>query len=160
MVNKTVYLAGPISGLSYNESTSWRDSVTEALRQSSIKAISPLRAKVYLRELGPIKDAYEQDDLAGQAYVNMSTERGITSRDRFDCMNCGVLFVNLLGTSKVSIGTCMEIAWADAKRIPIVLVIDQKDNLHDHAMIRDCISFRASNIKDGVDIVKAILGDY
>jgi hypothetical protein len=54
----------------------------------------------------------------------------------------------------------MEIAWADAKRIPIVLVIDQKDNLHDHAMIRDCISFRASNIKDGVDIVKAILGDY
>jgi nucleoside 2-deoxyribosyltransferase len=160
MVNKTVYLAGPISGLSYDASTQWRTEVTDALRRSGIKAVSPLRAKVYLRDEGPIKDAYTDEDLAGKAFINMSTERGITSRDRFDCTNCGVLFVNLLGTTRVSIGTCMEIAWADVNRIPIVLVMEDKDNLHDHAMIRDCISFRTNSLVTGVEMVKAILGDY
>jgi len=160
MVNKTVYLAGPISGLSYTEATNWRQEVTNQLLRSGIKALSPLRAKVYLRECTQIADHYSDDDIDKTAFTNMSTSRGITTRDRFDCLNCDVLFVNLLGTKKVSIGTVMEIAWADALRKPIVLVIEDEDNLHDHAMIRECVGFRVPTIREGVEIVKAILGDY
>jgi nucleoside 2-deoxyribosyltransferase len=160
MVTKAVYLAGPISGLSYEESTGWRDEVTAALRSSNIAAISPLRAKVYLRETGAIKDSYTDKDLNDNTFVNMSTERGITSRDRFDCTNCGVVLVNMLGTKRVSIGTCMEVAWADLERIPVVLVMEKEGNPHDHAMIRDCVAYRVDNLADAVKIVRAILGDY
>jgi nucleoside 2-deoxyribosyltransferase len=75
-------------------------------------------------------------------------------------MNCSLVFINLLGTKKVSIGTVMEIAWADANRIPIVLVMEKEGNLHDHAMINECVGFRVSTIREGIEIAKAILGDY
>jgi hypothetical protein len=54
----------------------------------------------------------------------------------------------------------MEIAWADANRIPSVIVMEPEDNLHDHAMINECTGFRVSTIREGIEIVKAILGDY
>jgi nucleoside 2-deoxyribosyltransferase len=160
MVHKTVYLAGPISGCTWGEATDWREEVRNQLLRSGIKAVSPLRAKVYLRECGPIKDHYTDDDIDVDAFTNMSTPRGITTRDRFDCLNTNVLFVNLLGAERVSIGTCMEIAWADANRIPSVIVMEPEDNLHDHAMINECTGFRVSTIREGIEIVKAILGDY
>lgn len=160
MVHKSVYLAGPISGLSYEEATDWRQEVASQLLRSGIKALSPLRAKVYLRECTKIKDHYTDDDIDVDAFTNMSTPRGITTRDRFDCMNCSLVFINLLGTKKVSIGTVMEIAWADANRIPIVLVMEKEGNLHDHAMINECVGFRVSTIREGIEIAKAILGDY
>lgn len=163
MVFKTVYLAGPISGLSYGEATDWRQEVQTQLLRSGIKALSPLRAKVYLREATNIKDSYNDSavsDMDQAAIINMSSPRGITTRDRFDCTKCSVLFVNLLDTKKVSIGTVMEIAWADAHRIPIVLVMEKEGNLHDHAMINECVGFRVSTIREGIEITKAILGDY
>jgi len=170
MVHKTVYLAGPISGLSYGEATGWRTEVRDQLLRSGIKAASPLRAKVYIRECVEIDQASPAIDFPDQGMpspgmdevaVNvMSNSRGITTRDRFDCLNCDVLFVNLLDTEKVSIGTVMEIAWADAWRKPIVLVMEDESNLHDHAMIRECVGFRVPTVSEGVEIVKAILGDY
>lgn len=161
MVHKTVYLAGPISGCTWDEATDWRDEVRNQLLRSGIKAVSPLRAKVYLRECtAPIKDHYDDNDIDSAAFTNMSTARGITTRDRFDCLNTNVLFVNLLGAERVSIGTCMEIAWADARRIPSVIVMEKNGNLHDHAMINECTGFRVSSIREGIEIVKAILGDY
>jgi predicted acetyltransferase len=54
----------------------------------------------------------------------------------------------------------MEIAWADAHRIPSVVVMEDSDNIHDHAMINECTGFRVNNINDGIEVVKAILGDY
>jgi nucleoside 2-deoxyribosyltransferase len=161
MVHKTVYLAGPISGCTWEEATGWRNEVRDQLLRSSIKAVSPLRAKVYLRECtNPIKDHYDDDDIDVNAFQNMSTPRGITTRDRFDCLNTNVLFVNLLGTDRVSIGTAMEIAWADANRIPSVIVIEDEGNPHDHAMINECTGYRVNTLEKGIEIVKAILGDY
>lgn len=163
MVHKTVYLAGPISGLSYGEATGWRQEVRDQLLRSGIKAASPLRAKVYIREATEIDQAspaIDENDMDAPAVQAMSNSRGITTRDRFDCLNCDVLFVNLLGTERVSIGTVMEIAWADALRKPIVIVMEPEGNLHDHAMIRECVGFRVPTIREGVEITKAILGDY
>jgi nucleoside 2-deoxyribosyltransferase len=163
MVNKTVYLAGPISGLSYGEANDWRQEVRDQLLRSGIKPASPLRAKVYIRDTTQIDQAspaIDENDMDSPAIQAMSNSRGITTRDRFDCLNCDVVFVNLLGTERVSIGTVMEIAWADALRKPIVLVMEEEGNLHDHAMIRECIGFRVPTIREGVEITKAILGDY
>ena len=159
-MNKVVYLAGPISHLSYDQATGWREEVRDQLLRSGIKVVSPLRAKVYLRDMKFETIPDNTSDIDEPSIVNMSTPRGIMTRDRFDCMNCGVLFVNLLGAKTVSIGTVMEIAWADAKRTPIVLVIEKSGNVHDHAMVNEATGFRVSTLEHGIEVVKSILGDY
>ncbi len=163
-MNKTVYLAGPISICSYDEATAWRDKVTQELAKEDIKALSPLRGKVYLRDMTEIADSYSERDVEGvDGYDGpkcMSTARGITTRDRMDCMRCSVLFVNLLGTKRISIGTMMEIAWADAARIPIVMILEKEDNPHDHAMVNECIGYRTDSLDEGIAIVKHIFAGY
>jgi nucleoside 2-deoxyribosyltransferase len=145
-----IYLAGGISGLTYDEATDWRKYVKEELISYDIESFSPMRAKEYLVDEPRIKDSYEDKVL--------SCDRGITVRDRFDLQRSDLVFVNLLGAKKkVSIGTVMEIAWADILRKPIVLCIEDEGNLHDHGMIRDVIGFRVPDLKSGIKIVKAVL---
>lgn len=143
-----VYLAGPITGQSYGSATDWRAHAKSYLATYDIQTISPLRHKPYLSEEQLIKDSYENYPL--------SSRKGTTTRDRFDAMRADVLLANVLGAEKVSIGTVMEIAWADSKRIPIILVMDDK-NIHDHGMLRECAGFIVGTLPDGLDIARAIL---
>jgi nucleoside 2-deoxyribosyltransferase len=144
---KLVYLAGPITGASYADATDWREDAIKRLAKSNIKGLSPMRGKFYLEKYEDIPDHLEEI---------LSTAKGITARDRFDCLRCDVLLVNFVGAKRVSIGTAMEIAWADSKHTPIVVAID-KDNPHDHAMIRECSGFVLPTLKEALSIVEAIL---
>ena len=51
-----------------------------------------------------------------------NTQNAIIGRDRFDCCNSDLIFMNLLGSKRVSIGTTVELAWADASRKPVPFV--------------------------------------
>lgn len=147
-----VYLAGPITGLTYDEATDWRNLVTEQFGIVGIKAISPLRRKDYLAGVGKIASGDEYRHLSA-----LSTTKGILTRDRFDAMRCDVLLVNLLGAIEVSKGTVMEIAYADAVRKPIVCAIEESGNVHEHAMVSEAISFRCATLEEAVHLTKAIL---
>ncbi len=144
-----VYLAGPITGLTYSEGQDWRDYVAQNLPQE-IRAISPLRAKsVRLACVGVIEDTYEDNPLTSTV--------GITTRDRQDCTRADALLVNLLGAERVSVGTCMEFGWADAHRIPIVLVMEKSGNPHEHAMIRGVTGYRVETLDQGIAVLEAVL---
>lgn len=142
-----VYLAGPISGLSYREIGTWRNQFAKKLPYY-MKIIHPLRYQTYLESEKIIGDAYEDKVL--------SSQKGLTERSRHDLMRCDLLVANLLNAKKVSIGTVMEIAWADILRKPIVLLMED-NNIHDHAMIREVSGFRVRTIEEAVDVVKAVL---
>lgn len=147
-----VYLAGAITGLTYDGAEDWRAYAKSELAASGIKAVSPLRGKDYLRGIAALTA-----DCAGYGDLNcMSSPRGIMTRDRFDATRCDVLLVNLLGAERVSIGTVMEIAWADAVRTPIVVAMEPKGNVHEHAMIAEAIGFRVSTLTEALHVVKAI----
>lgn len=149
---KSVYLAGPISGLTFDAAKAWRDVASRALWESGIAAISPLRFKTFLSKFGVL-------DADGRRYENespLSSQRGITTRDRYDCTRADVVLVNFLGATTVSIGTVIELAWADSKRIPIVCVMED-GNPHDHMMVRELIDFRTSSLAEAIDLCKAIL---
>lgn len=144
-----VYLAGPIAGLTYKDGQSWRDYVAQNVPQE-IRTISPLRAKeVELARVGIIEDAYENNPL--------TSTTGITSRDRFDCMRADAVLFNMLGAKKVSIGTCIEFGWADACRKPIILVMEDEGNLHEHAMVRGVTGWRVNSLDKGIALLEAIL---
>ena len=55
---KTVYLAGPISGLDYNGCNDWRKKAIEQLAKEGIKGISPMRYKEYLSKEEVIIDVF------------------------------------------------------------------------------------------------------
>jgi nucleoside 2-deoxyribosyltransferase len=153
---KTVYLAGPITGLTYGECTDWRQHAIAELAKDNIKGLSPMRGKEYLEAIS--KDvALTADGDKYKIVSPLSTNKGIITRDRWDSSRCDVLLVNFLGSKIVSIGTVMEVAWADARRTPIVCAVEE-DNVHFvHGMMKEAIGFRTDTLEAAIDLVKAIL---
>lgn len=151
----SVYLAGPITGLTYDGAQDWREDVAIELDCAGIVAYSPLRAKKHLRVLGELDNAGTKDS----AYLGMnplSEPQGITTRDRFDCTGRDMVLVNFLGADRVSIGTCIELGWADAARVPVVVAMEE-DNVHRHAMVNQIAGFIVPTLEQAVDVVKAVL---
>jgi nucleoside 2-deoxyribosyltransferase len=149
-----VYLAGAISGLNFEGATDWREEAKAHLGEFGIKALSPLREQEHLKEVGVFTDAAKE---TARFKSPMSMPKGLTIRDRWDAMRCDVLLVNLLGATKVSIGTVMEIAWADSQGIPIVCAIEPEGNVHEHAMLMHCIGYRLPTLWDALDITRQLL---
>lgn len=148
-----VYCAGPITGLTLKGCTDWRVHAKAELANAGINGVSPMRGKDYLAKIGKISGT-------GEEYAHLgvlSTPRAVMTRDRFDATRCDVLLVNLLGAERVSIGTVMEIAWADACRTPIVCAIEPEGNCHEHMMIREALGFRVQTLKEALHVVKTIL---
>ena len=142
-----LFLAGPLTATSYNESLAWRKYVADNL-PTFIKAYSALRGKEYLSKEGRLKDSYEE--------YALSSQKGISCRDRTDVARCDALFVNFLGANQVSIGSVMEIAWADMLRKPIIVVME-KDNIHSHATLREVSNYIVPDLDEGIKIATAIL---
>jgi nucleoside 2-deoxyribosyltransferase len=148
MNRRKLYLAGPITGLSYGESVGWREYVADQLPEY-IVAVSPMRGKQHLERKKIIHGSYEDTVL--------SCRKGITCRDRYSVMSSDAILVNLLGSKIVSIGTVMEIAWADILRKPIILVMEKEGNIHEHPIIQEVIGFRVSTIDEGISVADAVL---
>jgi nucleoside 2-deoxyribosyltransferase len=79
------------------------------------------------------------------------------TRDRYDVMSSDVVLFNLLGTTTVSIGTCIEFGWADAFRKPVVLVMEPEGNLHDHPMVREAAGYIVPTLDEAVQVLDCIL---
>jgi len=78
-----------------------------------------------------------------------------------DATNCNVLLVYFpLGTDRISIGTCIEFGWANANQIPIVVVDESTDKLHNHAMLEEITDYYVEDIMEGVNIVGNLLIAY
>lgn len=147
-----VYLAGAITGLTYDQGQDWREYATVELAKKGIQAFSPLRAKQYLRKDGVIEDGqYDQ-------VSPLSSDKGIVTRDRWDIMsNCDMVLFNMLGLKRVSIGTCIEFGWADAFRKPGILVMEKEGNVHEHAMVRMVTGYRVESLDEAIRLLNCIL---
>lgn len=144
-----VYLAGPISGLTYDEGQDWRAEAVESLKEYGIQAYSPLRRKEYLRKIGEIP-------MVVNSTKPLSTHKGIVTRDHFDVATADALLVNLLGAKIVSIGTMFELAWAWQMKKPVVVCMEA-ENIHSHAFVLETSGFIVPTLDEGVDTVAHIL---
>lgn len=158
MNHKKVYLAGPISGLTYDEAAlTWRQYVDKNLAgdytlqyNEIIKCYSPMRGKQFLKASGELgSQGYNQNPL--------STAPAILGRDRNDVATSQLVFVNLLGAKITSIGTMVEFGWADAYRVPIVLVMEPEGNIHSHLFPETLATYRVSNLDAGIACAKSLL---
>ena len=146
-----VYLAGPITGLSYNGSTEWRDAVAQQLAPR-IVAVSPMRGKEYLSHLTDIGGTPAECEAFGNV---MSTPKGITARDQWDTTSCDAVLMNLLAAQKVSIGTMIEAGWASQARVPLILVTEP-GNIHEHAILHELAGWIVPTLDEAVHILKVM----
>lgn len=141
-----IYLAGPITGLTYEGCTGWRDFIIKSL-PPNIVGVSPMRMKENLVNEIDIADNYKDHVL--------SNERAISCRDHYDVRRCDVILANFLGATKVSIGTVLEIGHARAYDKPIIVAM-KDDNIHQHAMIRGYAGFLVSSLEDAILAIRGL----
>jgi nucleoside 2-deoxyribosyltransferase len=108
----------------------WREFATQVLRNEGIDVRSPVR---HVKTAAP-------EDLAAV----LRSPRSILHRDRFDCTNASALLVGFPEETQGerSLGTAMEIAWADQLGIPVIAWFEtagvQREETH--PMITECFS--------------------
>ena len=147
-----LYLCGQITGLGYKDATfGWRAQVYDALKGSGIECISPMRGKTHLLDVKDLSPLGAPDSVESNA-------KAITTRDRFDIRRPDLLFCNLLGMDRVSIGSMIEFGWADAFRVPILCCIEPDGgNLHEHGIVQDLIGWRRGSLEEGMNVVYNVL---
>lgn len=157
MTRRYVYLAGPISGLTYDEATDWRENDTFCfdIECSGFTPLSPMRGKEQFRDAGRLASTFENDGAA-------------VARDLYDIRRSDVVLVNLLHAKRVSIGTMCELGYAHALAKFIIVVMNPtvlKDNrgleykadaLHDHLFVHELASQVVPTLDDALSVLERL----
>lgn len=102
-----IYLAGPIKGLTDEEAFGWRK-------------VCQRKTPIFIEAICPRRELYDYGlDVAG---------------DKEDIMRSSAIVANFIDAKEVSIGTCIEIGWADLLNIPIFVAMKPWD-IHYHRWI-------------------------
>jgi nucleoside 2-deoxyribosyltransferase len=152
-----VYLAGPISGLSFDACVDWRVEWIDFLASHDIEGLSPLRGKHRLAGQPDLSDEVLTSRIPDLYSHTLSTDKGIITRDFFDCRRADLILFNLLCAEQASIGTCMEAAIGFEHRKPMVFIMEKTGNPHDHPMMRECMSYRVANHLEAEEVVLSVL---
>jgi|GEM_PF-1143899 len=157
-----VYLAGPISDTTFEGAISWRQYAQEFLAKYGILGVSPMRGKDYFAQLMSEDETFnDRFDDKVQAYKDinepMSTAQAIFHRDRWDVYRSDIILAHLIGFEKVSIGTVMELAWADAYGKLVIATLDERD-IHYHGMLLHTIGIMAGTLEEALHYTVAALG--
>lgn len=136
----TIYLAGPITGLSYAEAVERRQWVADVLRRAGFTVRSPMRGKEFLRSV---------QQLGPNGYTGTNSAQAIFCRDTNDVLNSDVVLVDLTGAKQISLGTVFELglAWAVRKYIVVVM---ERGGVHEHLFAEQAASIRFENLESAV----------
>jgi nucleoside 2-deoxyribosyltransferase len=145
----TVYLAGPIGGLTPEKAKGWRTNVIWGLRDHGIQGISPLRCEP--PNQGSIYATLGQPDdpLFGSATA-------IGAKNEFDARMCDMLLAYL---PTPSVGTLIELGWGKALNKPVILVSEDPD-LRAHPDVIQCSSWILTHLDEAVEVIIGVLSDY
>lgn len=147
--NLTVYLAGPISGNSYDDVSSYFTDMTSVLVDLGYAVLHPMLGKEVLRT---------EIKLKASGYGNPeSTNHAILERDKWMVSQSDIVLCNLMmGKDMVSIGSVMELAWACMMN-KLTIVVMQKDNIHQHAFVIEAADIIYEDINDAIRHLKKLL---
>jgi nucleoside 2-deoxyribosyltransferase len=149
-VVRTVYLSGPITGLSQPAADRWRQHVSERLADG-LTAVNPMRDAVD----ETVASEMRLGETARLEHLLHGKE--ILDRNRADIARCDLLLANFLGADRVSIGAIGEVFWADAFRKPVIIVREAGGNIHDHGMINAIACRTFDNLDIAINKINAML---
>lgn len=153
---RTVYLAGPISGLTHDEARyGWRKEFA-SLMPEHIHCNSPMRGKDFLEDVGVLlsKDFCKNTD----AVNPMSTADGIMARDTNDVRMCDVLVICFLDSGgRISPGTLIEIGMGHMANKVMVIISKPDDPNVLHPMVISAANYMVETLEEGAVVVDKVL---
>lgn len=132
-----VYLAGPISGLTYEDATGWRDNPAfhDDLALAGWTPLSPMEGYEWLSGNDkPLSVHFE--DAAHPGAAAEAVRDDLAAIDAAKAVLC-----NFSGASRASIGTCAELGYAFARGKAVISVLPTGDTVHDHPFVTN-LSYR------------------
>ncbi|MDD3434474.1 MAG: nucleoside 2-deoxyribosyltransferase [Candidatus Pacebacteria bacterium] len=121
-----VYIGGPISFKSFQEVAEYFNKYSKILSQYGFEVLHPMIAK------GCLKD---QNNLVPEGYQHPEcTNHAIVERDNWMVAESDIVFFDFTQTTKISIGSMFELAWAYQLRKYVVVVM-QPENPHWHSFV-------------------------
>lgn len=168
-IKGSVYLAGAITGLTYDEARfGWREEFEGAIIRGGglrVQILSPMRGKDHIEAYAGVEVITGHRDSGYTEHV-MSTGKGIVGRDRWDTKRASVVVANLKDTAPgtVSIGTCIEFGWRDGNG-PLIMIVPEDDpaksggrqHAHDHLMLLEIADFIVHTVEDAAIITLKLL---
>ena|SRR3990167_5534328 len=149
-----VYLSGPIAGKTYQDAVGWREWVARRLAPGLV-AVDPMRGK---ERLAAHLQGQRMEDHSTYAHLLNCSPAAITARDRFDVTRSDAMLLNLMEAKDVSLGSMVEVGWADAARVPIVLVAPFKT--WEHPILNALAGWRVESLEDAVEILNVLLAPH
>lgn len=147
---KRVYLCGPITGLSAADAAGgWRHYAAEYLAPWDVETISPMRGKVGIL---PPSAVLESGNYASPH--PLLADKAILKRDRNDVRTCDAVLAVFTNAPRVSVGSMVELGWADAWDKPVVAVLDP---LHDHLFTRQIAAVECRTLDEALQALVLLL---
>lgn len=149
---RTIYLAGPISGLTHDEARyGWRATFAK-LMPEHIFCNSPMRGKGFLENLGVLTSGHDYPANA------LCSESGINTRDYNDVKTCDAMIACYLESNNIaSIGTAAEHGFAHALQKPIITIGPEDEINVRHIMLKRMAGYRVDTLEEAADIVRLLL---
>lgn len=139
-----IYLAGAISGCSYEQASGWRKEVRWYLEDHlGHTLIDPMGDKDELSK----EQAIRVTPLNGL----YTSDKAIVSRDRYSVFTSDIVLANLSYGENPLIGTSVEIGWADSQGIPIIAVCP-KGSRFDHPFTRE-LCYCVDTLGQALDVI-------
>ncbi len=126
-----IYLGKSITGRTPQEVFSYYEKMKKELSEIGLMVLHPLVGK------GDFKNdsVFTAGDYKNKSPV--SSNHAIKNRDQFMVKYCDIVLINLLDTTKVSIGCVAELAWANLLGKHTILCME-RGNIHEHAFVFEC----------------------
>ena len=141
-----IYLAGPISGQSFDGVIDSINDRKKPLIEMGYEVLHPMMGKGHLRtELSFKKKDYRHP---------VSTNHAIFERDKWMVQQADIVFANLLpANGVVSIGTMFELAWASHTGKHTVVVLEE-GNIHEHAFVFEAADILFTSLHDALSYLE------
>lgn len=149
----TVYLAGPITGMTEKDARDWRVDPLAKLAAMGMRGIDPLRS--------------EPPDVSGvyggtYADLKFGTSKAIASKNIIDVKSADIVLCYMpqhLSPTWPSVGTLAELFMAHAWGIPTVVVTDEP-RLAKHPLVQHAASWMLPSLDDALELIDGLFGAY
>lgn len=142
-----VYLAHPITGLSYDDVHQYYETLRLVLKNAGFDVIHPMTGKGYLRT---------EMEFSPHGYGNpVSTNHAIVERDQWMVEQADLVLVDLVGATQRSIGCISELAWAHLLRKHTIVAMED-GNVHQHAFIIEMADVLFPTLEEAIAYMKKL----
>lgn len=138
-----VYLAGPIGPGGSEINGDWRPGARQYLEDKGLIVVEPLELDKYL----------------GVYDIEGDVAKILTDRDRRFATQSEYVLANLFGAVDRSIGTCIELAWADMSPLTTSVVVLPEENPHRHPIVESISDYIVPGLQKACEVIASLAAD-